>query len=124
MNDMNVDRPMSHPATETPRPSRRKKAAAPTEADSAAMRKTNGPDVEHMSFEAAVARLESIVSALEGGGESAPLDESLRLYEEGIALVRRCIGELDTAQQRVQILQRTEDGEIAPVDFTSTPDEV
>ena len=78
------------------------------------------PASEELSFEAAMSRLEQIVSTLEGRGENASLDESLRLYEEGVALVRRCAGELDVAEQRVQILQRTAEGEIQPRPFTST----
>ena len=75
---------------------------------------------EELSFEAAIARLEVIVKTMEG--DTVSLDESLSLYEEGIALVRRLSRELDEAEQRVQILQRTPDGEIKPAPFTSTED--
>ena len=60
-----------------------------------------------MSFEEALARLEIIVKSLEGG--KAPLDESLSLFEEGVALVRLCNNKLDTAEKKVKIL--TENGE-------------
>ena len=73
-----------------------------------------------LPFEAAIARLEVIVRTMEG--DNLPLDESLALYEEGIALVRRLSRELDEAEQRVMILQRTPDGEIKPSPFTSTED--
>ncbi|MBR6782569.1 MAG: exodeoxyribonuclease VII small subunit [Clostridia bacterium] len=73
-----------------------------------------------MPFEAAIARLEVIVKAMEGA--SLSLDESLALYEEGVALTRRLNRELGEAEQRVQILQRTADGEIKPAPFTSTED--
>ena len=43
---------------------------------------------KEMTFEAAMARLEEIVRALEGG--SAGLDASLGLFEEGISLVKLC----------------------------------
>ena len=75
---------------------------------------------EDMPFEAALARLEVIVKAMEG--DSLSLDESLTLYEEGVALTRRLNRELSEAEQRVQILQRTADGEIKPAPFTSTED--
>jgi exodeoxyribonuclease VII small subunit len=75
---------------------------------------------EELSFEAAMARLEVIVKTMEG--DNLSLDESLSLYEEGIALTRRLTRELDGAEQRVQILQRTPDGEIKPAPFTSTED--
>ena len=43
-------------------------------------------ETEKLTFEAAIARLEEIVRALESG--SAPLDESLALFEEGVGLVK------------------------------------
>lgn len=73
-----------------------------------------------LPFEAAIARLEVIVKAMEG--DSLSLDDSLALYEEGVALVRRLNRELEEAEQRVQILQRTADGEIKPAPFASTED--
>ena len=75
---------------------------------------------DDLPFEAAIARLEVIVKAMEG--DNLPLDESLSLYEEGIALTRRLNRELTEAEQRVMILQRTPDGEIKPAPFTSTED--
>ena len=75
---------------------------------------------EELSFEAAMARLEVIVKAMEG--DNLSLDESLSLYEEGVALTRRLNRELTEAEQRVMILQRTPDGEIKPAPFTSTED--
>ena len=65
---------------------------------------------ENMTFEAAMARLEEIVRALEGG--DTPLDASLSLYEEGVALVRLCNARLDHAQQRVKLLSVSEDGTV------------
>ena len=90
--------------TEVKKPAPRKKKPAEPFAD--------------MPFEAAIARLEEIVKAMEG--DAVPLDESLALYEEGVALTRRLTRELDEAEQRVQILQRTPEGEIKPAPFTST----
>ena len=81
-------------------------------------KKIQNPD--KLSFEAAIARLEVIVKTMEG--DAVSLDESLSLYEEGVALVRRLSRELDEAEQRVQILQRTPDGEIKPAPFASTED--
>ena len=75
---------------------------------------------DELSFEAAMARLEVIVKAMEG--DNLPLDESLSLYEEGVALTRRLNRELGEAEQKVMILQRTPDGEIKPSPFTSTED--
>jgi len=55
--------------------------------------------IEQLSFEAALARLEETVRLLESG--NVPLDDSLSLFEEGIALVKLCNSKLDTAEQKV-----------------------
>ena len=68
-----------------------------------------------VNFEASMARLEEIVRALESGGES--LDNSLKLYEEGVALVRLCSERLDSAEQTVKKLQLAADGSATLVDF-------
>ena len=60
-----------------------------------------------LSFEEALARLETIVRSLETA--SAPLDRSLELYEEGIALVKLCRTELKNAEKKIKIL--TSNGE-------------
>ena len=51
---------------------------------------------EELSFEAAMARLEAVVKAMEG--DNLSLDESLSLYEEGVALTRRLNRELTEAE--------------------------
>ena len=53
-----------------------------------------------MSFENNMPRLEQIVRALERG--DVPLDESLKLFQEGTDLVRSCQNMLDNAKQQVQ----------------------
>lgn len=73
---------------------------------------------EKITFEEAVARLEQIVRAMEEGKLS--LDDSLRAFEEGIALVRFCNGRLDSAEQRVRILMSGEDGALAEQPFRPT----
>ena len=70
---------------------------------------------ENMTFETAIARLEEIVRLLESG--NAPLDVSLSLYEEGVALVRLCSSRLDNAQQRVKILTAGPDGTLTEQDM-------
>jgi exodeoxyribonuclease VII small subunit len=57
---------------------------------------------EQLSYEAAVQRLEAIVQQLESG--EVLLDDSLRLFEEGIKLTRYCTGKLDAAEGKLQIL--------------------
>ena len=63
-----------------------------------------------MTFEQALARLEEIVALLEKG--DAPLDQSLELYEEGAALVRRCNTALEQAERRVTILMKNQEGTV------------
>ena len=64
-----------------------------------------------ITFEEALARLDEIVHAMEAGG--AMLDESLSLFEEGIRLVKYCQIALDGAEQKVKLLQKTEEQETA-----------
>ena len=61
---------------------------------------------ESITFEAAMTRLEAVVRALEDGKTS--LEESMKLYEEGVALVRVCSGKLDEAERRVKVLTGAE----------------
>ena len=72
---------------------------------------------EDKSFESALARLNEIVSALEGG--TAPLDQSLALYEEGISLVRFCTEKLDAAEAQIKVLTRGDNGDIIERDFAA-----
>jgi exodeoxyribonuclease VII small subunit len=72
--------------------------------------------INDMSFETAMTRLEQIVRELEDGKVS--LDDSLKLYEEGIALVRLCSGRLDEAEQKIKIIRTSSDGTKAEEDFT------
>lgn len=55
-----------------------------------------------LSFEQGAARLEEIVARLESG--EAPLDESLKLFEEGAKLLAKCNAMLDAAEQKVTVL--------------------
>jgi exodeoxyribonuclease VII small subunit len=57
-------------------------------------------DVKTMTFEAALAELETIVSRLEGG--KAPLAESIAIYERGEALKSHCEGLLKAAEARIE----------------------
>ena len=59
-------------------------------------------------FEASLARLEEIVCRLDGGNDG--LDASLKLYEEGIGLVRECTETLDAAEQKMKVLTLGQDG--------------
>jgi exodeoxyribonuclease VII small subunit len=85
-------------------------------------RKPEGPRRDEPSFEIALARLEEIALALEGGDR--PLEESLKLFEEGIALTRQCAARLDHAQRRIDLLSRDARGEPVLVPFDPGPDAV
>ena len=67
----------------------------------------NQPDTTD-GFEESLAALEERVRRLESG--DAPLDEALALYEQGVALARRCHEHLDRAEQRVAALSRSAQG--------------
>lgn len=59
-------------------------------------------NVEEMTFREGMDELSQIVGALEGN--TLELEESLKRYERGIALLRNLRGRLDAAQQRVEVL--------------------
>ena len=67
-----------------------------------------------ITFEVAMERLEEITRLLESG--SGGLDASLKLYEEGVSLIRLCTQKLESAEQSVKILQMGEEG-IVLADF-------
>ena len=58
-------------------------------------------------FEEALTRLEEIVDQLSKG--DAPLDKSLKLFEEGTALIKKCGQALDKAEQKVELLVKALD---------------
>lgn len=62
------------------------------------------------SFEAALKQLEEIVQKLEKG--ELALEESLKLYEEGIRLSRICHTKLDEAEGRIEQLLKDARGEV------------
>lgn len=64
---------------------------------------------EGPTFEQALGQLEQIVQRLEKG--ELPLEESLKLYEEGIRLSRLCHGKLEEAEGRIEVLQKDTRGE-------------
>ena len=75
---------------------------------------------KQLNFEASLARLEEILRALESG--DASLDEMLKLYEEGVGLIRFCNERLESAEQSVKMLQLQSDGSVGLTDFGRTED--
>ena len=68
-------------------------------------------NVEQLSFEDALKRLEEIVRTLEKG--EAPLDQSIELYQEGDRLRRHCEARLKDAQMRIEQIAFSSDGKPA-----------
>ncbi len=59
-------------------------------------------------FEKAMVRAEEIASAIEKG--DVGLEDSIKQFEEGMALIKQCREVLDSAEQRIQQLDKTDDG--------------
>lgn len=55
--------------------------------------------MKEQSFETSIERLEAIVSQLESG--SVSLEESVKLYEEGLTLAKNCSLKLENAKQKI-----------------------
>ena len=60
---------------------------------------SQNPPPDQRSFEQALAELEARVRRIDSG--ELPLEEALRQFEEGVALVRECHEKLDHAEQRL-----------------------
>ena len=75
---------------------------------------------EKKTFEESMDRLESIVRNLERG--DVTLEDSLKLFQEGAALITECEKQLDEAEQIVRRLRKTESGEPEELPF-DTEDE-
>jgi exodeoxyribonuclease VII small subunit len=70
-------------------------------------------------FEDAMSELEDIVKRLESG--DLPLEESLKIFEKGVALSRYCFKTLEEAEKRVSILMKDEEGiRKEPFDYEAT----
>ena len=70
---------------------------------------------ENMTFEASMVRLEQIVRTMERG--DAPLEESLKLFQEGTELVRSCGKLLEEAELLVKKILTAPDGSPVEEDF-------
>ncbi|MGH9868373.1 MAG: exodeoxyribonuclease VII small subunit [Candidatus Polarisedimenticolia bacterium] len=67
------------------------------------------------TFEGALEQLETIVKALEEGELS--LDDSLKMFEDGVKLARFCGSKLDDAERRIEVLMKVEEGRIETAPF-------
>jgi exodeoxyribonuclease VII small subunit len=73
------------------------------------------------SFEESLKKLETIVGQLEKGDLS--LEESLKLFEEGVGLSTACKTELDAAEGKVEMLVKQRDGSLKPEPFLAEEDQ-
>jgi len=67
------------------------------------------------TFEESLKKLETIVDQLEKG--DLPLEQSLKLFEEGVGLSAVCKQELDAAEGKVQMLIKQRDGSLKTEPF-------
>lgn len=67
------------------------------------------------NFEESLRKLETIVGQLEQG--DLALEESLKLFEQGVTLSSACKQELDAAEGKVQMLVKQRDGSLKPEPF-------
>ncbi len=72
-----------------------------------------------ITYEQAVLELESVVNMLESG--DLPLEESIKIFEKGIGLVRLCNKKLDDIEKRITLLIEGKEG-IIEKDFS--PDDL
>lgn len=93
--------------------SRKNAAAAPTEIE-------NAPP-ENLSFEAAMEELEGVAARLENGGIA--LEDMLQLTRRGLALADSCDAKLDGAEQILEQLTASEQGELIAEPFAWENDE-
>ena len=67
-------------------------------------------------FEECLQRLETVVQQLERG--DLPLEQALKLFEEGVGLADSCRRELEEAEGKVEILLK-QNGRLQPEPFTN-----
>lgn len=79
-----------------------------------------GDNVDDMTFEQALKRLEEIVQALEG--QDITLEQSVALYKEGAVCGAVCRGKLDNARHELEIWQNGQAGPADWIDGSSAND--
>jgi len=82
---------------------------------------TPDPAITALPFDRALADLQAVVTRLESGG--LPLEESIALYERGVALHEHCASLLAGAELRVQRLVDAAGGSLRTVDLRPDDDE-
>ena len=69
------------------------------------------------TFESSLSELEKIVGQLESG--DLPLEESLKLFENGVRLSRECRERLTEAERRIEVLMKDNDGKLSLSELSS-----
>ena len=67
------------------------------------------------TFEDSFKKLEKIIAKMESG--DLPLEETLKLYEEGMRLYTHCSQKLTEVQKKVELLSQTSEGKLAGKPF-------
>lgn len=83
--------------------------------------KAEKEEVAMANFEEHLTKLESVVERLERG--DLPLDESVRLFEDGMKLSSTCKKELEQAEGRIQVLVEGKAGKRKPADLDLVEDD-
>lgn len=76
---------------------------------------TDYENVDEMSFEESIDALEGLVKRLEDGG--IDLDESLRIYEQAVALRDHCKRILEDGERRIKKIMETADSTVREEGF-------
>ena len=76
---------------------------------------------QKLTFEESLKRLEEIVHTLEDG--DTPLEESIKLFEEGVKLSGYCNNLLESAEQKVSVLTKNSAGVISETPMTEMQNE-
>ena len=70
---------------------------------------------QKIDFEKSLGRLEEVVRRLEHA--NLPLDEAMKLFEEGVDLAQKCQKQIEQAEGRVDILLKSAHGKLTPAPF-------
>ena len=81
---------------------------------------TEKPEKKEPKSETSLKRLEQIVGKLEEGDLN--LDDTLKLFEEGIGLSQQCQKQLEQAESKVEILLKKANGKMAAENFSAADD--
>ena len=76
-------------------------------------------EIENLSYEEALRRLEDVVNKLETADVS--LDKSLELFQQGVILSRACTARLDAIERKITQLIENPDGTVSEEPFSDEP---